>query len=57
MKQQEPALTLSPVPNLTKLFCYENQLTELDILPLKNLSRLSYDKEKVHLIQRPDQNF
>jgi hypothetical protein len=51
-------LDLSVVPHLTLLFCTENPLlTELDIRPLKYLSRLYYDKDKTRLIQRPDQNF
>ena len=50
-------LDLRAVPELTRLDCTENQLTYLDITPLSNLSELDYDKDKIRLIQRPDQNF
>ena len=51
-------LDLSAVPLLLELKCASNHLlTKLDISPLKYLSRLEYDQDKVVLIQRPDQNF
>lgn len=50
-------LDLSAVPLLTELRVDKNHLSELDIRPLVNLKSLSYDHDKTHLIQRPDQHF
>jgi DNA topoisomerase-3 len=42
---------------LTELYCRGNQITQLDIRPLRELRDLRYDVDSTRLIQRPDQNF
>jgi hypothetical protein len=49
-------LDLNLTPRLETLSCESNQIRVLDIQPLKFLKTFYYDRAKVHLIQRPDQN-
>lgn len=50
-------LDLSSVPQVWYLDVKGNPLSTLDIRPLSNLKFLSYDRDKVQLIQRDDQHF
>jgi Leucine-rich repeat (LRR) protein len=50
-------LDLNMTPRLETLSCDSNYIRILDIRSLKFLKDFYYDRGKVHLIQRPDQNF
>jgi hypothetical protein len=50
-------INLLDVPFLTELHCGDNDISELDIRKLYQLKNLTYERNNLRLIQRPDQNF